>query len=201
MIAETDSDETAGVLDDAEIIRRSRHEPGLFAAVFDRHAAALHRYVTRRLGDSLADDIVAETFLAAFKRRTRYDTARADARPWLYGIAGNLIGRHRRTEVRSYRALARSGVDEVAESYADRVESRVSASAVQRELAAALAALPAADREVLLLIAWAQLSYEETAQALGIPIGTVRSRLHRARRRTRAALGGIDPTGEEDDRG
>lgn len=201
MIAETDSDETAGVLDDAEIIRRSRHEPGLFAAVFDRHAAALHRYVTRRLGDSLADDIVAETFLAAFRRRARYDTARADARPWLYGIAGNLIGRHRRTEVRSYRALARSGVDEVVESYADRVESRVSASAVQRELAAALAALPAADREVLLLIAWAQLSYEETAQALGIPIGTVRSRLHRARRRTRAALGGIDPTGEEDDRG
>jgi RNA polymerase sigma factor (sigma-70 family) len=204
VVAKTDSGETLSSVDDAEIIRRSRRDPGLFAAVFDRHAAALHRYVTRRLGESLADDIVAETFLAAFKRRARYDPGRADARPWLYGIAANLIGRHRRTEVRAYLALARTGVDEVAESYADRVESRVSASAAHRDLAAALAELSADDREVLLMIAWAQLSYEETAQALGIPIGTVRSRLHRARRLTRAARGGVDPTAiaeEEDDRG
>lgn len=201
MVAKTEGQSS---VDDAEIIWRSRRDPGAFAAVFDRHAAALHRYVTRRLGESLADDIVAETFLAAFKRRARYDPGHADARPWLYGIAANLIGRHRRTEVRAYLALARSGVDEVAESYADRVESRVSASAAHRDLAAALAELSAADREVLLMIAWAQLSYEETAQALGIPIGTVRSRLHRARKLTRAALGGVDPTAiaeEEDDRG
>ncbi|NUT38530.1 MAG: RNA polymerase sigma factor [Thermoactinospora sp.] len=186
-------------LADAELIRRSRRDPAHFAALFDRHAPALHRYVTRRLGEHLADDVVAETFLAAFRRRAKYDVAYPDARPWLYGIAANLIGRHRRTEVRFYLALARTGVDEVAESYADRVEARVTASAAQRDLAGALAVLSPEDREVLLLIAWADLSYEETAAALGIPVGTVRSRLHRARRKTREALGGVDPTAEQEE--
>ena len=188
-------------MDDAEVIRRARRDPTAFSALFDRHASVLHRYVTRRLGDSLADDIVAETFLAAFRRLGRYDTAHRDARPWLYGIAANLIGKHRRAEVRAYRALARTGVDEVAESYADRVEARVSASAAHRELAGALAVLSPGDREVLLMIAWADLSYEEVARALGIPIGTVRSRLHRARRKTREALGGVDPSAMEEEPG
>ncbi|GAA3263244.1 RNA polymerase sigma factor [Nonomuraea helvata] len=181
-------------LEDAELIQRSGRDPAAFAALFDRHAPALHRYVTRRLGASLADDVVAETFLTAFRRRARYDVSHPDARPWLYGIAANLIGKHRRTEQRFYLALARTGVDEVAESYADRVEARVSASAAQRDLAGALAVLSSEDREVLLMIAWADLSYEEVALALGIPIGTVRSRLHRARKKTRAALGGVDPS-------
>ncbi|MGN9836734.1 RNA polymerase sigma factor [Nonomuraea sp. H19] len=181
-------------LDDAEVIERARRDPAAFSALFDRHAPALHRYVTRRLGDALADDVVAETFLAAFRRLSRYDTAHRDARPWLYGIAANLIGKHRRAEVRTYRALARTGVDEVAESYADRVEARVSAVAAQRDLAGALAVLSPEDREVLLMIAWADLSYEEVSRALGIPVGTVRSRLHRARKKTRAALGGVDPS-------
>jgi RNA polymerase sigma-70 factor (ECF subfamily) len=191
--------EAVDALNDAEVILRSRSDPAAFAVLFDRHAPALHRYVTRRLGESLADDIVAETFLAAFRRRAHYDPGRADARPWLYGMAANLIGRHHRSEVRSYRALARTGVDDVAEGYADRVESWVSASAAHRDLARALAALSADDREVLLLIAWAELSYEEVAGALGIPLGTVRSRLHRARKRTRAALGGVDPTAITDE--
>ncbi|TMR09869.1 RNA polymerase sigma factor [Nonomuraea turkmeniaca] len=180
--------------DDAEVIEHARRDPAAFSTLFDRHAPELHRYVTRRLGDSLADDVVAETFLAAFRRLGRYDTAHRDARPWLYGIAANLIGKHRRAEVRAYRALARSGVDPVAESYAERVESRVSARAAHRDLAGALAVLSPEDREVLLLIAWADLSYEGVARALGIPVGTVRSRLHRARRKTRAALGGVDPS-------
>lgn len=184
---------------DAEVIQRSRQDPAAFSTLFDRHAPALHRYVTRRLGDSLADDIVAETFLAAFRQRDRYDLSCTDARPWLYGIAANLIGKHRRTEVRSYRAMARTGVDDVAESYADRVDARVSASAAQRDLARALAGLSPDERDVLLMIAWADFGYEEVAQALGIPVGTVRSRLHRARRKTRAALGGTDPSGIEEE--
>ncbi|MFC4585753.1 RNA polymerase sigma factor [Sphaerisporangium corydalis] len=204
MIADARSAETAEDLTgDAELIRRSQDAPDVFAAVFDRHAPELHRYVTRRLGDSLADDVVADTFLAAFRRRGHYDVTRPDARPWLYGIAANLIGRHRRAEVRSYRAMARTGVDVVAESYTERVDAEVSASAAHRDLAVALAGLSAGDRDVLLLIAWADLTYDEVAHALGIPVGTVRSRLHRARKRTRAALGGVDPTAfdEEQDRG
>nr|WP_191897234.1 sigma-70 family RNA polymerase sigma factor [Planomonospora parontospora] len=192
--------EDTGDVGDAEVIRRSLEEPDAFALLFDRYAPEIHRYAIRRLGDSLADDVVADTFLAAFQRRDRYDLTRPDARPWLYGIAGNLIGRHRRVEIRSYRALARTGADEVAESYADRVDARVSASAVQKDLAGALAGLSAGDREVLLLVAWADLTYDEVAEAVGIPVGTVRSRLHRARRKTRAALGGADPTATEEER-
>jgi RNA polymerase sigma factor (sigma-70 family) len=181
-------------LDDAVLIERSWHEPEAFAALYDRHAAPIHRFAGRRLGDQMADDVVGETFLAAFRRRKRYDLRRADARPWLYGIAANVIGKHRRAEVRMLRAFARTGADPVAAGHADLVDSRVCAAAVQRDLAAALAGLPAGDRDVLLLIAWADLSYEETAAALGIPVGTVRSRLNRARRKVREALGGQDPT-------
>ncbi|WP_344272836.1 RNA polymerase sigma factor, partial [Actinomadura napierensis] len=147
----------------------------------------------RRLGDQAADDVVAETFLAAFRRRGRYDLARPDARPWLYGIAANLIGKHRRSETRMLQALARTGADPVTDAI-DRADARVSAAAVSRRLAGALADLPARDRDVLLLVAWADLSYQQVAEALSIPVGTVRSRLNRARRKVREALGGSDPT-------
>ena len=186
--------------DDAALIERSLRDAEAFAGLYDRHAALLHRYVARRLGDGAADDIVAEAFLDAFRRRHAYDPAMRDARPWLYGIAANLIGKHSRAEVRMLRAYSRTGTDPVLTASAAstdetaRADSRLAASAVQRELAAALAALSAGDREVLLLVAWADLSYAEVAAALRIPVGTVRSRLHRARVRVRDALGGYDPT-------
>lgn len=192
-------DET-GDLDDAGIIERSWHEPEQFAAVFDRHAQPIHRYVSRRLGPVMADDVVGETFLVAFRQRERYDLGRPDARPWLYGIASNLIGRHRRAEVRAYRALARTGVDPVvAAPRTDEVDARLAAAGVERELASALSHLPRGDRDVLLLFAWADLTYEQIAAALGIPVGTVRSRLHRARRKLREALGGTNPLSIEEE--
>lgn len=175
--------------DDAEVVAQSLEEPELFARLYDRHAPDIHRYVTRRLGDGAADDITADTFLTAFRIRGRYDLTRTNARPWLYGIAGNLIGRQRRAEVRALKALARTGHDPVAASWVEETDSRVAA---QAPLAGALAALPAGDRHVLLLIAWADLSYQEVAEALDIPVGTVRSRLNRARRKVRTALG-ADP--------
>ncbi|MFD1833257.1 RNA polymerase sigma factor [Streptomyces desertarenae] len=182
--------------DDAAIIRQSRESPEAFALLYDRYAADIHRYAARRLGEEVADDLTAETFLIAFRNRSRYDTDRAGARPWLYGIAANLIGRHRRREVRALRALARTGRDPVAASWTDWVDgadSRVAAQAASARLAGALAGLSGGDRHALLLVAWADLSYQEVAQALSIPVGTVRSRLNRARRKVRAALGG-DPT-------
>ena len=183
---------------DAAIIARSARDPEAFAALYDRYAAVLHRYVTRRLGDGPADDVVADTFLDAFRNRHRFDLAAGDARPWLYGIAANHIGKRARSEVRMLRAYARTGTDPVLatnmEGAAEVALSRVSSQAVQRELAAAVAELPPGDRNVLLMVAWADLSYAEVAAALQIPVGTVRSRLHRARTRIRAALGGSDPT-------
>jgi RNA polymerase sigma factor (sigma-70 family) len=178
---------------DAAFIQLSRHEPEYFTVLFRRHAPYIQRYVVRRLGRDAADDIVAETFLLAFRQRGSYDLTRADARPWLYGIATNLIGRHRRAETGLYRALARTGADPVTESFTDRVDDRVSASAASRRLAAGLARLPTELRDTLLLVAWGDLSYEEAATALGVPIGTVRSRVSRARSKLRRALGDTNP--------
>jgi RNA polymerase sigma-70 factor (ECF subfamily) len=174
--------------DDGALIARSVRDPEQFAAVFRRHAAEIQRYVVRRLGADAAEDVVADTFLTAFRLRSRYQPDRPDARPWLYGIATNLIGRHRRAEVRQYRALARTGVDPVTEPFTDGADARVSAGGESRRLAAALAALPAGQRDALLLQAWGDLTYEQAAVALGVPIGTVRSRLSRARGRLRQAL-------------
>ncbi|MER6470655.1 RNA polymerase sigma factor [Streptomyces collinus] len=184
---------TARTEDDAETVAQSLEQPELFALLYDRYAPAIHRYAARRLGDSVADDITADTFLVAFRIRSRYDRTRANARPWLYGIAGNLIGKQRRAEVRALRALARTGHDTVAASWGEFwVEDTDSRIAVQGPLAGALAGLPGPDRHVLLLVAWAELTYQEVAEALDIPVGTVRSRLNRARRKVRTALG-ADP--------
>ena len=174
--------------DDAAIIERSWHEPERFALLFDRHAARIHRYVARRVGREVADDLVAETFLAAFAKRRGYFTAYRDAGPWLYGIATNLVGQHRREEVRQFR-IRQAAWPELAEpGHAERVTADVTARSVRHQLAAALAELADGDRDVLVLIAWEQLSYAETARALAIPVGTVRSRLNRARSRLRATL-------------
>jgi RNA polymerase sigma-70 factor (ECF subfamily) len=185
--------------DDASVIARSRDQPAHFAELFRRHAPEIQRFAARRLGLEAAQDIVAETFLAAFRQRDGYDTSRADARPWLYGIASHLIGRHRRDEVRGYRLLARTGADPVAASFTDQVDAAVSARAARQPLAAALARLPAGQRDALLLVAWSELSYAQAAEALGVPVGTVRSRLNRARGRLRRALRDIAPAiGDEE---
>ncbi|MER5577538.1 RNA polymerase sigma factor [Streptomyces massasporeus] len=174
---------------DAELIRASLQEPERFAALFDRHAPSIHQYVARRLGRDAADDVTAETFLTAFRIRARFDPARAGVRPWLYGIAAKQIGRHRRQEVQALKLLARTGHDPVADSWTDSADDRVAAEAAARPLAGALARLSAGDRHVLLLFAWADFSYQEIAEALGIPVGTVRSRLNRARRKLRTQAG------------
>ena len=178
---------------DAAVIEQSWTRPERFAVIFERYFAPVHQYLARRVGDKAADDLAAEVFVAAFAHRQRYDLARECARPWLYGIATNLIGTHRRQEQRLYHALARSTVPAASPSDEDRVTDRVTAAAAGPALAAALAELDAGDRDVLLLIALAGLDYQEVAQALGIPYGTVCSRLNRARRRVRLALGGINP--------
>jgi RNA polymerase sigma factor (sigma-70 family) len=181
---------------DAAVIEQSWTQPERFAAIFERYFTQIHQYLARRVSDRTADDLAAEVFVVAFAHRQRYDLARDCARPWLYGIATNLAGTHWRQEQRRYRALARTDARQVSPSDEDLVADRVSASATGPALAAALAALEAGDRDVLLLVALAGLDYQEVAQALGIPYGTVCSRLNRARRRLRQALGGANPAGD-----
>jgi RNA polymerase sigma-70 factor (ECF subfamily) len=172
---------------DAALIAKSICVPECFALLFDRHAPAIHSYVARRLGPDAADDLTAEVFLIAFQRRRAYDSAYADARPWLYGIATNLVGRRRRDEVRLLRAIARSGGNSLPESFAEQVTDRVAAQAIRDRLASALGCLSRGQRDVLLLTARG-LSCREIAVAIGVPAGTVASRLARARRKVRAEL-------------
>lgn len=179
-------------VDDAAVIESSWLEPERFAVLFDRHAPHIHRYLARRAGRQVADDLVAETFLTAFAKRDRYDLGYSDARPWLYGIATNLVGQHHRDEARQYRIMQRAVAEPEVPDHADRVAAGVTAQATRALLEAALAALSAGDRDVLLLIAWEQLTYQEVSRALAIPAGTVRSRLHRARTKVRQVLAGTD---------
>ncbi len=178
---------------DASIVQASWQDPAVFGVLYDRYAAQLYRYAFRRLGEQLAEDAVADTFTAAFARRAHYDLSYDVARSWLFGILTKEIASQRRREVSQLRALARVHRETADESLADKVSADVTARAVRSRLAAALAGLSTGDRHVLLLIAWGDLSYEEVAQALGIPVGTVRSRLNRARLKIRGSLGEVNP--------
>ncbi|WP_290062535.1 RNA polymerase sigma factor [Amycolatopsis solani] len=187
--------------DDASVITRSRREPGLFAVIFDRHARHIHRYLVRRLGPAAADDVLADTFLIAFAKRAKFDVARPDARPWLYGIATNLVSRQRRAEVRELKLRLAVGPPPAEAGHDEHVADRVSAQALGERLDRALAALRPGERDVLLLVAAEGLGYAEVAEALAIPVGTVKSRLSRARHRVRAELGAFDLVKETSDHG
>lgn len=174
---------------DASVIARSVEDPEHFEVLYDRYVRAIHRYASRRVGSDYADDVAAETFLLAFRARARYDLAARNALPWLYGIATNVLHSHRRKEQAQYRLWERTGVDPlVVEDHADGVVRQVTAPDRARRVSGVLARLSHKERDVLLLVAWGELSHEEVAEALRIPMGTVRSRLHRARGRLREVL-------------
>lgn len=150
-----------------------------FEEAFAAEFGPIYRYLRRRVGAEAAEDLAAAAFTAAYASWDRRDRERP-IRPWLYGIAANLLRHHWRSERRMLRAYARTGVDPVLPEV-DAAVDRADAAVRFRELALALAGLRGRDREILLLHAWAELSDREIAEALGLPIGTVKSRLHRAR--------------------
>jgi len=182
---------------DAAVISASFADPGRFGAIFDRHATILYRYLVRRVGVDEAEGLLGDVFRIAFEKRDAYDFERPNARPWLYGIATNLLAHHRRTEARRIGATARllarrRPEDDLADGATDHLVERLDAEALWPHVADAVAALPEGERDALLLYVWEELSYEEIARALGVPVGTVRSRLNRAReslRELRATIG------------
>jgi RNA polymerase sigma factor (sigma-70 family) len=180
---------------DTQLIGRSLGEPAAFEVIFDRHYSSIRRYVARRLSPAGADDVAAEVFCIAFDRRAQFVERRADCpvRAWLFGIATNLVRRRRRDERRQLRAYARAGAGVVAAESAADPSDRVDAQRAGPAVARALGALSADERDVLLLYALADLDYQGIADALEIPIGTVRSRLARARTRAARHLAGHDP--------
>ena len=177
---------------DGEVIGRSLGEPEAFGLIYDRYAPTLLRFLGRRVGARVAEGLVGELFRIAFERRETFDASRANALPWLYGIGSNVLLKHRRAEARRLRASARM----LAAGQA--VDRRASAAALDARVlfprvADAIETLPDPEREALLLFAWEELPYEAVAEALELPIGTVRSRLNRARARLREL---IEPKGK-----
>lgn len=169
--------------------------------LYDKYARMIYRYAFRRAGESAAEDVMAETFLVAFERRDSFDHAWTDARPWLFGIATNLLRRHHRTEAKILKILAKSSGRNAHADSTERIVEQLDAVAATSALAVVLRKLSPVDRECILLYAWAELSYEDIAQATNVPIGTVRSRLNRARRILREAAGPFRNNTEEAENG
>ena len=173
---------------DADVIGASIGEPAAFGAIFDRHASTMLRYFARRVEPAAAEGLLGEVFRIAFEQRASFDPCRSSARPWLYGIAANLVGRHRRSEQRRLHAMARLAARQSTDQndlVGERAARSIDSAEAWSRLAGAVNALPAVERETLLLFAWESLTYDDIADALGVPVGTVRSRLNRARRRLR----------------
>jgi RNA polymerase sigma factor (sigma-70 family) len=173
---------------DADVIAASLAEPAAFGAIFDRHASTMLRYFGRRVEPAAAEGLLGEVFRIAFEQRASFDPSRASARPWLYGIAANLVGRHRRSERRRLHAMARLAARQPIDQndvVGEHAAGSLDAAEAWSRLAGTVDLLPAVEREALLLFAWENLSYDDIADALGVPVGTVRSRLNRARRRLR----------------
>lgn len=181
---------------DAAVIAASLESPPRFGAIFDRHATVLHRYLVRRVGPDEAESMMGDVFRIAFEKRATYDLDRPAARPWLYGIATNLLAKHRRTEARRLHAVARLAAHRLPPlDLADHVSGAVDAADLWPRVADAVTELPTPERDALVLHVWEGLSYEDIAEALGVPVGTVRSRLNRARGRLRelAPASGREP--------
>ncbi len=168
---------------DAEALTRSLVEPSAFAILYERHHIAVRRYVARRVGSGAGDDLSSEVFTRAFRGRARCRAEQASVLPWLLGVANHVIADHRRTEQRRLKALQR-----LATTAPQLIEHED--RALSSELVRALRRLSGEDRDALLLVVWGELSYEEAATALRVPIGTVSSRIARARRALAAA---VDP--------
>lgn len=179
---------------DADLVMESWRDPATFAHLFDRHHEVIHRYLWTRAGDA-ADDLAAEVFRIAFEQRRDYDPDHESARPWLFGIAANLMRQHHRRARRHRELEQRAHVEDPLRPVPD-PQAHLQHQATTEEVAAVVTTLPRRDREPLLLHAWGDLSYDEVAAALDIPVGTVRSRIHRARTHLRSRLGDREDAGE-----
>jgi RNA polymerase sigma-70 factor (ECF subfamily) len=175
---------------DAEDIAASLGDPERFALIFERHYQPVFRYLVRRLGRDTGARLASEVFTRAFEYRHRFRPGEVSARPWLFGIANNLVRMEARRHRRSQTAYLRLAIEPLRDDRMvfDQVDERLDAASVSAELEEGLAGLGAAERETLLLYALGELSYREVAETMKVPIGTVRSRLARARTALREPL-------------
>jgi RNA polymerase sigma factor (sigma-70 family) len=175
-----------------QVAKSAQIDRARFTSIFEENFVIIHRFVARRVGTALADDLAAETFAIAYRRRSSFDGGRGTVRSWLYGIANNLIRNQWRAEQHLLDLDARLRDEAAYQEDPSLSDERLSASLAASRIAAALATLSRDHREVILLHAWAELSHEEIATALDIAPGTVRSRLSRARAAMAEQLGTFD---------
>jgi RNA polymerase sigma factor (sigma-70 family) len=172
---------------DAEIVGRSTNgDAKAFGKLFWRHNGVVHGYLARRAGRDTADDLVAEVWLRAFRDRANFDPHYADARPWLFGIARNVLNAHWR-QVSKAPPLWPVAISDPWPDF----EEHIDVGERRAELGRALEALTDDEREALLLVAWERMSSASIALMLEIPASTVRNRLHRARTIMRSGLNGV----------
>jgi RNA polymerase sigma factor (sigma-70 family) len=173
----------------SEAVAASVEHPHRFEAVFDQYHRIIHEYLARAVGRDHADECAGDVFVAAFSGRARYDPALGSVRAWLFGIATNIRRTRARSHARGRRAWGRVGPErDLEEGGFEVVEEGLDYGRRLTWVAEFMRELSDTDREVLVLYAWGELSYPEIAQALGVEIGTVRSRLARARGRLRELL-------------
>jgi RNA polymerase sigma factor (sigma-70 family) len=183
---------------DATLWSRSRGgDADAFGVLFERHAKTIYNYCFRRVGDwAAAEDMLSIVFLEAWRRRDK-ELPPNKVLPWLYGIATNVLRNRRRSERRFAAALRRMPRPQAEPSFDHLADARLDDEQQMRRLLALLSQLPQHEQDVFVICAWMELSYEDAALALDIPIGTVRSRLSRARQHLRE----LDPTfGHEKER-
>lgn len=172
---------TAHATSDAELLRRSLERPAAFGEIFERHHPAVFGYLAYRVRRETAEDLTTATFITAFEKRSTFRPRHQSARPWLLGIATNKLLRHSRSASRERRALGRLSPNASSPSIEDDAVERAEAQSLVPDLPRVLRSLSKKDAAVLLLYVYADLSQTEIGEALGIPAGTVKSRLSRAR--------------------
>lgn len=179
---------------DEELVAELRDGDGdALAELFDLYGDRIHTHCFRRLGSwHEAEDATANAFLEVWRHRDRVRIHEGSALPWLYGVATNVCRNQSRGSRRRLRLVQLLPDPGVAQDHAPDVADRLDAEARMQRVLEAIRDLPEREREVLALVAWAGLTYEQAAVALAVPIGTIRSRLSRARKR----LALPDPEGD-----
>lgn len=176
------------LLSDGDLIRASLEDPAVFGGVFERHYRAIYDYLARRVGLDHAGDLAADVFTIAFANRRRFHKEATEAAPWLYGIATNVARRHWRKTSRRSTAYSRASAQLSWIDPTEHADSRIDAARIIEALGPALARLRRRDRDILYLYALTDLTYDQVAEAAGVPVGTVRSSLSRTRAKLRNSL-------------
>lgn len=175
---------------DAELAGEIRDDPdGSFGLLFEQYSTLIYNYCFRQTASwDLAEDLTSTVFLEAWRSRHRLRVQNDSVLPWLYGIATNVCRRQRRTSVRRWRAMRRLPPELDEPDPAEQVAERLDDERRMSDVLAVIDRLPTGERDVVMLVVWEELDYQSAAVALDIPIGTVRSRLNRARRRLSTSL-------------